>query len=135
MTPDPSERWIDPTPARASGGGVLGDEQVASWRERGFALVDGVLPAHALLLLSRRGFASSLQLLQRELGRFQFLERASREGRTPEAEAASFLSGRIVAAHELLARMLRDEPQELRASLRVRRSRVVVVPTVEPPGG
>ena len=98
-------------------------------------LVDGVLPAHALLLLSRRGFASSLQLLQRELGRFQFLEQASREGRTPEAEAASFLPGRIVAAHELLARMLRDEPQELRASLRVRRSRVVVVPTVEPPGG
>jgi hypothetical protein len=42
--------WVEPTPARqpAPGEGVLTPEQIASWRERGFALVDGVLPGELL---------------------------------------------------------------------------------------
>ena len=38
-----SERWVEPTSA-AVGTVVLTDEQVESWREAGFALVDGVIP-------------------------------------------------------------------------------------------
>ena len=42
--------WLDPSPAlpQAGEGGVLGPEDRASWREAGFCLVDGVLPAEAL---------------------------------------------------------------------------------------
>ena len=43
---DDDAAWVEPSPARAetSPGSVLEPAQVASWRERGFALVDGVLP-------------------------------------------------------------------------------------------
>ncbi len=39
-------RWVEPTRAHpaSAGGAVLTAAQVESWRERGFALVDGVLP-------------------------------------------------------------------------------------------
>jgi hypothetical protein len=41
---DKSERWIDATPAAGAGEAVLGADQVASWRSRGFALVSGLFP-------------------------------------------------------------------------------------------
>ena len=42
-----SERWAHATPARPRGP-VLTDDQVASWRQAGFALVDGVIPGPLL---------------------------------------------------------------------------------------
>ncbi len=41
-----SERWIEPVavPGEPSAGDVLSEPQVRSWRERGFTLLDGVLP-------------------------------------------------------------------------------------------
>ncbi len=41
-------RWLEPTPVPAAGGAVLSTDQVASWRERGFAFTAGLLP-HELL--------------------------------------------------------------------------------------
>ena len=43
-------RWVEPTPCRPehAAADVLWPAQIESWRERGFALVDGVLPAALL---------------------------------------------------------------------------------------
>jgi hypothetical protein len=42
-------KWIEPVAARAEGSAaVLSNAQIESWRERGFALVDGVLPSELL---------------------------------------------------------------------------------------
>ena len=53
---DESERWVEPEPALTAGAGqgaVLSPDQTESWRERGFALVDGVIP-DSLLVEARR---------------------------------------------------------------------------------
>ena len=59
MTGDQSS-WVEPTPARPLGSeSVLTAAQVASWRERGFALVDGVFAAsliEAALDAARQAF-------------------------------------------------------------------------------
>lgn len=53
-----TDRWIGPEPALpGDAAAVLAPAQVASWRERGFALVDGVLPARLL----ERAAADALQ--------------------------------------------------------------------------
>ena len=41
-------KTIEPSPARTADGPALTDEQVACWRERGFALVDGLFPAELI---------------------------------------------------------------------------------------
>ena len=66
------ELWIEPEPAQAigpEGRSVLSSAQVESWRERGFALVDGVIPGRlvaearqiAAQRLSRTGRAGALR--------------------------------------------------------------------------
>ena len=46
---DPETKWAEPSPARPfDARGVLTPDQVTSWRQRGFALVDGVLPESLL---------------------------------------------------------------------------------------
>ena len=110
------------------------DARLVLLRDRLEELVDGVLPPHEFLRLPRGSLFARLDLLHGELGRCQFLEQAVGEGRVPEAETRAVVAGGVVAAQELLPRVLRYEPQELRASLRVRRPRVVVVGRDEPPG-
>ena len=51
-----SELWIEPESAFAEGadeGPVLSPDQLESWRERGFALVDAVLPQSGLMAARR----------------------------------------------------------------------------------
>jgi hypothetical protein len=46
---DASTKWVDPTSALSrSGDGILSAAQIESWRTRGFALVDGVIPQELL---------------------------------------------------------------------------------------
>jgi hypothetical protein len=54
MEPLPPKNWIEPEDAQRDGGTseVLTSQQVDSWRQRGFALVDGIFP-EALLLEAR----------------------------------------------------------------------------------
>ena len=59
MTQTRPVSWVEPSPARppAHPAGVLTREQVASWREHGFALVDGVLPKELLECVRREAEA------------------------------------------------------------------------------